>query len=81
MSVKSGNESKVVAKNVNNTNLDVRIVHTHENYGEKRKITNSRYTIFSTKNIVKDGFKNADLAIAFLKENIGKYDKKRKKFK
>jgi hypothetical protein len=81
MSVKRNDESTVVIKNVNNTNLDIRMVFKHKGEGKKRSVESSTYGIFSTKNNVKDGFKNVNLAIAFLTENIGKYDKKRKKFK
>ena len=81
MSVKRNDESKVVEKNVNGTNLDVRIIFKHKGEGRKRCVESSTYGIFCTKHNVKDGFKNSDLAIAFLIENIRKYDKKKKKFK
>lgn len=81
MAVKRKNESKVVAKNVNNTNLDIRLVYVHKGEGKKRKVESTTYGIFSTKNMIKDGFNKPELAIAFLNENIGKYDRKTKKFK
>ena len=81
MSVKRRNESKVVIQNVDNTNLDVRMVFTHKGEGKKRRVESTTYGIFAAKNNVKDGFNKPDLAVAFITENFGKYDRKTKKFK
>ena len=81
MAVKKRDESKVVARNVNHTNLDVRLVHKKEGYGKQRKIVKSWYGIFTTKHQVKDGFKSSNEAIAFIEDNIHKYDRKTRKFK
>ena len=81
MSVKRKDESKVVAKNVNHTNLDIRMVYKHKGEGRKRRVESSSYGIFATKHNVKDGFKSSNEAIAFLEDNIEKYDRKTKKFK
>ena len=81
MAVKNSDESKVVAKNVNLTNFDVRIVHKHEGNGKKRRVVSSSYGIFSAKKNVKGGFKNPELAIDFINENIGNYNKKSRVFK
>ena len=81
MAVKNRDESKVVFKNIENTNLDVRIVHKHEGIGKKRRVVSSSYGVFCTKKNVKGGFKNPELAIAFITENISKYNRKSKTFK
>ena len=81
MSTRRREESTIVARNVNNTNLDVRIVFKHKGEGRKRMVETSTYGIFSTKNSVKNGFKSTNEAIAFIEENINKYDRKIKKFK
>lgn len=81
MAVNNNDESKVVAKNVNLTNLDVKIIHKHEGLGKKRRIIGSSYGIFSGKKSVKGGFKNSESAITFIIENIGKYNKKLRTFK
>jgi len=81
MAVRSRDDSKVVARNVNHTNLDVRIVHKKEGYGKKRRIVKSHYGIFATKKQVKGDFKSTNEAIAFIEDNFNKYDRKHKKFK
>jgi hypothetical protein len=81
MAVKRKDESKVVVQNVNNTNLDVRMVFKHKGEGRKRRVESSTYGIFATKHNVKDGFNKPELAIAFIEENFHKYDRKTKKFK
>ena len=81
MSVRRKNASKVVIKNVDNTNLDIRMVFVHKGEGRKRRVESSTYGIFATKHSVKDGFNKPELAVAFLQENFHKYDRKSKKFK
>ena len=81
MGVRRKRESKVVLKNVQDTNLDVRLIFTHKGEGRKRRVESTTYGIFATKSNIKDGFKTSDLAVDFLVENYGKYDRKTKKFK
>ena len=81
MGVRRKDESKVVLKNVQDTNLDVRIVFKHKGEGRKRRVESSTYAVFATKNNVKDGFNKPELAVAFIEENFEKYDRKTKKFK
>ena len=81
MAVKKRPESKVVVQRANETFLDIRIVHTHEGYGKKRRVKSSEYGIFHLKHRVHtNGFPNPNSAIAFVVDNFNKYDKKAKKF-
>jgi hypothetical protein len=81
MAVRRRKESKVVERNVQGTNLDIRLVFKHVGEGRKRKVESTTYGIFVTKNNIKDGFKTSDLAVDFLMENYHKYNRKTKKFK
>ena len=80
MAVKRNDKSKVVFKNVQDTNLDIRMVFKHTGEGRKRKVESSTYGIFSAKKNIKDGFNKPELAIDFLMENYHKYDRKLKRF-
>lgn len=67
MAVKKRNFGKVL-KNV--LGYDIRSVEKYEGAGTKRRVSGSSLGVFAGKRMIKDGFKNKEEAISYIKTEI-----------